>query len=138
MRTSRNPSNERKFNRKEWLTKTQIKSFLSRLAASRCKENGLVGMSLEREEDVECRVKDSERQELIESITHELGLKHYDTYDLCEYHHRKKLSEFNVPMLKNILYHFEVNFKSKDKKQILVDKLKNVINECECDVTHYE
>ena len=30
-------------------------------------------------------------------------------------------------MLKNILCHFEVNFKSKDKKQILVDKLKNVI-----------
>ena len=79
----------------EWLTKTQIKSF-SRLAASRRKENGLVGMSLERE-DVECLVKDSERQGLIESTTHELGLKHpitYDTYDLCEYHHRKKAFRF--------------------------------------------
>ena len=100
MRTSRNPSNELKFNRKEWLTKTQIKSFFSRLAASRRKENGLVGMSLEREEDVECLVMDSKRQGLVESITHELGLKHpitYDTYDLCEYHHRKKLSEFDVP-----------------------------------------
>jgi hypothetical protein len=32
MRTSRNPSNERKFNCKEWLTKTQIKGFFSRLA----------------------------------------------------------------------------------------------------------
>ena len=71
------------------ITKTQIKSF-SRLTASRRKENGLVGMSLKREEDVECLVKDSEQQGLIESITHELGLKHpitYDTYDLCEYHH---------------------------------------------------
>jgi Arf-GAP/Rho-GAP domain/ANK repeat/PH domain-containing protein 3 len=141
MRTSRNPSNERKFNCKEWLTKTQIKGFFSRLAASRRKENGLVGMSLECEEDVECLVRDSERQELIESITHELGLKHpitFDTYDLCEYYHSKKLSNFNVPMLKNILCHLEVNFKSKDKKQILVDKLKNVISQCECDVMHYE
>jgi Arf-GAP/Rho-GAP domain/ANK repeat/PH domain-containing protein 3 len=139
MRTSRNPSNERKFNCKEWLTKTQIKGFFSRLAASRHKENGLVGMSLEREEDIECLVKDSERQELIESITHELGLKHpitFDTYDLCEYYHRKKLSDFNVPMLKDILCHLEINFKSKDKKQILVDKLKNVIGEC--DAMHYE
>ena len=113
MRTSRNPSNERKFSCKEWLTKSQIKNF-SRLAASCCKENGLVGMSLKREEDVDCLVKNSERQELIESITHELGLKHpitYDTYDLCEYHHRKKLSDFNVPMLKNILCHLQVNFK---------------------------
>ena len=67
MRTSTHPSSERKFNRKEWLTKTQIKSFFSRLAASRRKENGLVGMSLEREEDVECLVKDSERQGLIET-----------------------------------------------------------------------
>ena len=131
MRTSRNPLNERKFNCKEWLRKTQIKSFFSRLAASRRKENGLVGMSLERE-DVECLVKDSEQQGLIESTTHKPIT--YDMYDLCEYHHRKKLSDFNVSMLKNILCHF----KSKDKKQILVDKLKNVINECECDVTHYE
>ena len=63
MRTSRNPSNECKFICIEWLKKTQIKEFISRLAASRCKENGLVGMSLEHE-DVECLVKDSERQEL--------------------------------------------------------------------------
>jgi hypothetical protein len=45
------------------------------LAASRRKENGLVGMSLERKEDIECLVKDFERQELIESITHELGFE---------------------------------------------------------------
>ena len=57
----------------------------------------LGGISLEREEDIERLVKDSERQELIESITHELGLKHpitFDTYDLCEYYHRKKAFRF--------------------------------------------
>jgi hypothetical protein len=39
---------------------------------------------------------------------------------------------------KNILCHLEVQFKSKDKKQILVDKLNNVISECECDATLYK
>lgn len=31
---------------------------------------------------------------------------------------------------------FEVNFKSEEKKQILVDKLKNVISERECAIVH--
>ncbi len=141
MRTSRNPSNERMFNCTEWLTKSQIKVFFSRLAASRHKEQGFVGLSLEQEEDVECLVKDSERQELIDKKNDEIGLKHpitFDTYDLCEYYHKKKVSDFNVQMLKNILCHLEVQFKSKDKKQILVDKLNNVISECECDATLYK
>ena len=141
MRTSRSPSNERMFNSSEWLTKSQIKGFFSRLAASRRKERGLVGLSLEQEEDVECLVEDSERQELIEQITAEIGLKHpitFDTYDLCELYHKKKLSDFNVQMLKNILFHLEVQFKSKDKKQVLVDKLSNVISECECVASLYQ
>ena len=58
MRTSRSPSNERMFNSSEWLTKSQIKGFFSRLAASRRKDQGLVGLLLE-QEDVECLVKES-------------------------------------------------------------------------------
>ena len=54
MRNTRNPSNEQLFNFKEWLTKSQIQSFFSRLAASRRKERGIVGPSVEQEEDVEC------------------------------------------------------------------------------------
>lgn len=93
MRTARNPSNERQFSCTEWLTKTQVQSFFSRMAASRRKEHGLVGLSEEREEDVECLVKDTERQELLEEITDQVGLKHpitFDVYDLCEYYHQKK------------------------------------------------
>ena len=60
MRTARNPSNERQFSCTEWLTKTQIQSFFSRLAASRRKEQDLLGMSVEIEDDVECLVKDTE------------------------------------------------------------------------------
>ena len=74
-------------------------------------------------------------------ITDEVGLKHpitYDIYDLCNLHQRKKLSTFNIPMLKNILSHLDISFKSKEKKTSLVEKLKEVISKCECDASLYE
>ena len=98
-------------------------------------------MSVEREEDVECLVKDTERQELLEEIADGVGLKHpitFDVYDLCEYYHRNKLSAFNVQMLKTILSHLEVPFKSKDKKSILISKLREVIGACKCVARVYE
>ena len=54
MRNVRNPSNKQLFNFKEWLTKSQIQNFFSSLAASRRKERGIVGPSVELEEYVEC------------------------------------------------------------------------------------
>ena len=62
MRNARKPSNERLFNSKEWLTKSRIQSFFSRLAVSRRKERGIVGLSVEQEKDVKCLVDDAERQ----------------------------------------------------------------------------
>ena len=61
----------------------------------------------------------------------------FDVYDLCGYYHQKKLSAFNVQMLKNILSHLEVPFKSKDKKSILIGKLTEVIGACKCNATIY-
>ena len=141
MRTARNPSIERQFSCTEWLTKTQIQGFFSRLAASRRREQGLLGMSVETEEDVECLVNDSERQELLDEIADEVGLKHpitFDVCDFCKYYHQNKLSAFNVQMLKNILSHLEVPFKSKDKKSVLISKLREVIGACNCDATLYD
>ena len=141
MRTARNPSVERQFSSTEWLTKTQIQGFFSRLAASRRREQGLLGMSVETEEDVECLVNDTERQELLDKIADEVGLKHpitFDVYDLCKHYHQNKLSAFNVQMLKNTLSHLEVPFKSKDKKSILISKLREVIEACKCDATLYD
>ena len=40
--------------------------------------------------------------------------------------------------LKNILSHLEVPFKSKDKKSILIGKLKEVIGACKCNATNYD
>ena len=95
MRNARNPSNEQLFNFKEWLTKSQIQSFFSRLVVSRRKEREIAGLSVEQEEDVECLVHDAERQGLMGKITDEVGLKHpitYDIYDLCELPQDIKLS----------------------------------------------
>ena len=96
-------------------------------------------MSVETE-DVECLVNDAglERQELLDEIADEVGLKYpitFDVYDLCDYYHQKKLSAFNVQMLKNILSHLEVPFKSKDKNSILISKLRKIIGACKCDAT---
>ena len=82
MRTARNPSNERQCSCTEWLTKTQIQGFFSRLAVSRRKEQGLLCISVETEEDVECLVKDTERQELLDETEDEVELKHPITFDV--------------------------------------------------------
>ena len=62
----------------------------------------------------------------------------FDVYDLYEYYHQNKLSAFNVQMLKNILSHLEVPFKSKEKKSILISKLREVIEASNCDATLYD
>jgi len=56
---------------------------------------------METEEDIECLVKDTERQELLDEMAEEVGRKYpitFDVYDFCEYYHQNKLSLFNVQM----------------------------------------
>ena len=82
MRKSRNTSDDRQFSRNEWLTKTQIKGFFSRLAAKQRKQHGLLaGFSSDNEEDVECLLEDTERRGLVNEIDDEIGLKHPITFD---------------------------------------------------------
>ena len=138
MRNTKNESNERVFTRAEWLTKTQVQSFFSRLAATCRKGQGVVGMSVDDEEDVECLKETADRQDLVDMVNSEINVSHpicYDTYDLCECYHSNTLQEFNVAMLKTICIHFEIHVKSRDKKKVLIDKLSDMIRECEC-VTH--
>lgn len=135
MRNAKNEDNERMFTRTEWLTKSQIQSFFSRLAAKRRKDQGVVGMSPDDEEDVQCLQENSDRQVLVDEVNREINVLHpicYDTYDLCERYHSNTLQKFNVVMLKAICSHFEIPVKSKEKKQILIDKLTDMIRECEC------
>lgn len=138
MRNAKNESNERLFTRTEWMTKNQVQSFFSRLAATRRKDQGVVGLSADQEEDVQCFQENSDRQDLVDMVNREINVSHpicYDTFDLCERYHSNTLQKFNVAMLKTICSYFEIPVKSRDKKKDLVDKLTDMICECEC-VSH--
>ncbi|XP_028417994.1 uncharacterized protein LOC114542718 [Dendronephthya gigantea] len=135
MRTAKNESNERLFSRNEWLTKTQVQGFFSRLAVKCRKGQGVIDLSDKQDEDVECLQEHSNRQDLVDLVNGEINVSHpicYDTYDLCERYLSNTLKEFNVSMLKTICGYFEIPVKSRDKKQVLIDKLSDMIQECEC------
>ena len=138
LQNAKTDSNERLFTRTEWMTKTQVQSFFSQLAATRHKDQGMVRISPDQEEDTQCLQEDSNRQELIHKVNKQLNVSHpicYDTYDLCEHYLSNTLQEFNVAMLKTICNHFETPTKSKDKKKVLMDKLSEMISKCQC-VSH--
>ena len=138
MRSAKDECSERLFPRTEWLTKNQVQSFFSRLAATRRKDQGVVGLSEDLEEDVQCLQEIVDRQDLVDVVNKDIRLSHpicYDTYDLCERYCSNTLQAFNVAMLKTICSHFELPIKSKDKKKVLVDKLSEMIKECSC-VSH--
>ena len=137
MRKCRNENNERRFTREEWLTSNQIKSFFSRLAAARKKRREM-GAEDERDpvEDVDdSEVAFEERVCQINDIVDQIGIQHpiiYDIYDLCEYYKNEKLRLFNISMLKTICGHFEIPFRSRDRKPDLILKVGEMISECQC------
>ena len=61
MRNAKNESNARLFTREQWLTKSQVQSFFSRLASMRRRDQGVIGISLDEEEDIQCVQENSER-----------------------------------------------------------------------------
>ena len=76
-----------------------------------------------------------ERQNLDAEIAEELRPQHplsYDAFNLCVCAKEDQLSQFNVAMLKEILRHFEIPFKSRERKRDLLDKLSSFIRECTC------
>ena len=135
MRNAKDESNKRLFTRTEWMTKTQVQIFFSRLVATHRKaDQGVVGLSVEQEEDVQCLQEISDRQELAETTNREINVSHpicYDAYDLCQRYHNNTFQEFNVALLKTICNHLEIPVKSRDRKKILIDRLSNMISECE-------
>ena len=131
---------EKLFKTAEWLNKEQIKGFFSRLAKKRRK--GVVSTDIEEEIEVDNYETDSDDAEanekqadLMNLISNELNVAHpiyYDAYDLCELQKQNKLSGFKVPMLKEICSHFELGFKSKDKKQHLINTISNMLDKHSC------
>ncbi|RMX55318.1 hypothetical protein pdam_00023289 [Pocillopora damicornis] len=81
MRNVKNESNARLFTREQWLTVSQVQSFFSRLAAMRRKDQGVIGISLDEEEDIQCVQENSERQDLVDKVNKEIKVSHPICYD---------------------------------------------------------
>ena len=134
MRKTTDEQNNRLFNRKEWLTKSQVQGFFSRLVSSRRRQQDLTEVDLN-SRDLLREEEEADRQYLIEEVTQELRPQHhisYDTFNLCECARENKLIQFNISMLKQILRHFEIPFKSRDKKRDLIEQLMSFLQECDC------
>ena len=133
MRKARDEQNNRLFDREQWLTKSQVQGFFSRLAATRRRHQP--NPQIDEYGELLLEDEEADRQQLIEEIAKELRPQHplsYDAFNLCECARKNKLNEFSVGMLKQILRHFDVPFKSKDRKNDLIVQLMSFIEECEC------
>ena len=135
MQNSRDEQNNRCFSREEWLTVNKIKSYFSRLASSRRKGQDVADDEAELEDILGEEEEKNDRQQVINSIIDEIGLRHpicYDVYDLCQYCKCNSLSQFNIAMLRTILKSFDVPFTSKDRKKDLVEHLATFVTKCSC------
>ena len=73
----------------------------------------------------------------VESVVTEIDLTHpivYDIYDLCDYVKEGKLNYFTVSMIKEICTFFELPFKSRDLKAVLMSIIKEMTHDCQCSV----
>ena len=131
MRTSRKPDGSRMFERKDWLTRSQVQGFFSRLAATRRKQGNQEVLI----EDVYAEEEEQERHGVLENVAAQLSPRHpicYDSYCLCDLSRDEKLDSFSVVMLKEILRYFEIPFASKERKKNLVVYLSKFLEGCEC------
>ena len=102
MRTSRTPDGSQMFERKDWLTKSQVQCFFSRLVATRRRQ----GNQEVQIEHVYAEEEEQDRHEELENVTAQLSPRHpicYDSYCLCHLSREEKLDSFSVVMLKEIL-----------------------------------
>ncbi|CAB3977712.1 Retrovirus-related Pol poly [Paramuricea clavata] len=144
MRHAKLQNGDRRFSREDWLNKSQIKSFFSRITAARRKQSQLgTQISIDPDDDdldewldeVEVVEGANERNAIMNDVLSEIALQHpiiHDTYNLCELRQRNELKNFNVKMLKEICSELEVQYKSRDTKMIILDKLATELSKCTC------
>ncbi|KAL9970005.1 hypothetical protein ACROYT_G022307 [Oculina patagonica] len=137
MRSARTVDNERMFSREDWLSKTQVQGFFSRLGSKRRKQASKGSSHCEEEDDEDDEEDEAEQEhrQVVEKVMNDLGLKHpivFDIYNICQYYHDNKLSSFNVNMLREICRHFLIPFKYRDLKKELMAKVADVVKECTC------
>ena len=137
MQNARTEENKRLFSREELLTRNQVQSYVyfSRLSALKrkqvsrppCNQPGLV--------DIDDLIQEDDWLQQVGEVYEKLSVQHpiyYDAYNLCDLQKRKMISSFNVEMLQTLCKYFGITFKSKDRKQVLVDKLTLMFEECSC------
>ena len=134
MHKARDEQNNWLFAREEWLTKSQVQGFFSRPVATRRRQQGTAEGNLH-PTDLLLEDEEFKRQRLIDEVAHKLKPQHplsYDTFNLCECARENKLIQFNVEMLKQIFRHFQILFKSRDRKKDLIEQLTSLIEQCTC------
>lgn len=139
MRNARTVDNQRIFSREDWLTKTQVQGFFSRLASARRKRGSNESSHGEEEEDDDEEEDEGDDQEqqrqVVEEVMDNLGLKHpivFDVYNVCQHYHNNELSSFNVNTLRDMCRHFEIPFKYRNPQKELIAKVANLVKECVC------
>jgi len=73
------------------------------------------------QDDMDDMVEEEEWLQQVDQVYDKLSVQHpiyYDSYNLCDLRQTQKLGSFNVEMLKSmaICSHFEISFKSRDRK----------------------
>ena len=136
MRKAKAENGDRLYSREEWLTKSQIQGFFFRLSSSRKRKTSPLPNTGGDDTDEDCLdQEDLDHMNTVQTFVKEIGLSHpifYDIYDLCDYARNEKLSSFTVSMLKENCTFYDVPFKSRDTKAVLVSKVKEITSECPC------
>jgi hypothetical protein len=87
------------------------------------------------EEDVNEVENEIEEEEFLSSVHNAIGLTHpimYDNYNICKYFVDRKLNKFTLPLLKEMLTAFEVEYDATDRKPNLLLKIEELVKECSC------
>ena len=132
MRNARNKDNVRLFSREEWLLRNQIQVYFSRLSVLKRKQGSSSTPPQVAQDDMDDVVgsgggvkrKSGYSRWLRCMINYQSSIQYsfyYDSHNLCDLCQTQKLDSFNVEMLKSICSHFEISFKSKDRKHQLIE-----------------
>ena len=77
---------------------------------------------------------EKERQNTIdEVVSRQVGLSHlitFDGYDVCQHVRLSPLSKFHDTLLKAMCSHFELSYKTREVKASLLNKPRNMVDEC--------
>ncbi|KAK2564072.1 hypothetical protein P5673_012293 [Acropora cervicornis] len=128
MRNSKLAHGERRFSRKEWLSKAQIRSFFSRIRAAGRKQAVLQSerqIDVDSEDDFGC-MKSNYLIKPLKKMN--LGIKLW-TKSMCDIlwftistiYVNYQLTKFNVTMLKEICNYLEIQVKYRDTKMVILD-----------------